>query len=184
MTEHKRNGKEWYAEGQLHLRKGEHEKSVNAFTHAMQMGWDTKISHLSRGVAHLLAEHPEKAYDDFTEVLEHDGLNTRALFYRGTATMNQGLYARASHDFTRALEIDPDYGLALLNRAVCYAHVGRVEEAGVDIKRAMMVAERDAQHFADSMGIWRNHLEGVMGVLHEHADLSDEDVGKLRAFFE
>jgi hypothetical protein len=54
----------------------------------------------------------------------------------------------------------------------------------VDFKRAMMVAETDAQHFADHMGIWRNHLEGVMGVLHEHTDLTDEDMEKLKSFFE
>ena len=174
----------WYTEGQLLFRKGEHEQSVKAFTHAMQAGWDPVIAHLSRGVANLLANHPEKAYDDFTEVVKRDGLHARALFYRGAASMRLERYARAGRDFSRALEIDPDYGMALLNRGVCYANIGRYEEAGLDIKRAMMVAETDAQHFADTMGIWRNHVEGVLGVLHEHTDLSEEDIGKLRDFFE
>lgn len=184
MKETDRKGLEWFAEGQLHLRMGDHEKSVDAFTHAMREGWDPVISHLSRGVANLLAKHPGKAYDDFTEVLKVDGQSTRALFYRGSASMHLGEYARAAHDFTRALEIDPGYGLALLNRGVCHAHTGRHEEAAADIKRAMMVAETDAQHFADTVGIWRNHLEGVLGVLHEHTELSEEDIGKLKAFFE
>ena len=73
MTDKNRNGMEWFGEGQLHLRKGEHEESIDAFTHAMQAGWDLKISYLSRGVANLMAKHAEKAYDDFTEVLMLDG---------------------------------------------------------------------------------------------------------------
>jgi tetratricopeptide (TPR) repeat protein len=184
MTVKYRDGADWFLEGQLLLRKGEHEESVGAFTHAIREGWDPVISHLSRGVANLMAEHPAKAHDDFTEVLKLDGLNTRALFYRGSASMAIGSYLRARGDFTRALEIDPGYGLALLNRGVCHAHTGEYEEAAADIKQAMMVAETDAQHFADTMGIWRNHLEGVLGVLHEHTDLSDEDMVKLKAFFE
>jgi len=184
MTVKYRDGADWFLEGQLLLRKGEHEESVGAFTHAIREGWDPVISHLSRGVANLMAEHPAKAHDDFTEVLKLDGLNTRALFYRASASMAIGSYLRARGDFTRALEIDPGYGLALLNRGVCHAHTGEYAEAAADIKQAMMVAETDAQHFADTMGIWRNHLEGVLGVLHEHTDLSDEDIVKLKAFFE
>jgi tetratricopeptide (TPR) repeat protein len=176
--------KTWYAEGQLLLRKGEHEQSARAFTHAMQAGWDPVIAHLSRGVANLLADHPEKAYDDFTEVVKRDGLHARALFYRGSASMRLDQYARAGHDFSRALEVDPDYGMALLNRGVCYAHIGRYEDAAQDFKRAMMAADTDAQHFADHMGIWRNHLEGVLGVLHQHTDLTEEEIGKLKNFFE
>lgn len=179
-----RDGADWFLDGQLLLRKGEHEESVAAFTQAIREGWDPVISHLSRGVANLLAEHPAKAHDDFTEVLKLDGQNARALFYRGSASMRIGSYLRAAGDFTRALEIDPAYGLALLNRGVCHAHAGSYEAAAADIKQAMMVAETDAQHFADTMGIWRNHLEGVLGVLHEHTDLSDEDVVKLKSFFE
>jgi tetratricopeptide (TPR) repeat protein len=174
----------WHTEGQILFRKGEHERSIKAFTHAMQAGWDPVVAHLSRGVANLLAEHPERAYDDFTEVVKKDGLHTRALFYRGSASMLLERYTRAGVDFTRVLEIDPDYGLALLNRGVCYAHVGRYEEAAADFKRAMMAAETDAQHFADHMGIWRNHLEGVLGVLHQHTDLTEEDIEKLKNFFE
>jgi tetratricopeptide (TPR) repeat protein len=184
MTKKIRDGADWFLEGQLHLRKGEHEESVGAFTHAIRKGWDPDISHLSRGVANLLAKHPEKAYDDFTEVVKINGQNARALFYRGSASMVLEEFARAGADFTRALEIDPEYGEALLNRGVCYAQTGKYEEAAVDLKRAMMAAETDAQHFADTMGIWRNHLEGVLGVLHQHTDLTEEDIEKLKAFFE
>jgi len=184
VAEKIRDGADWFLEGQLLLRKGEHKESISAFTQAIRKGWDPVMSHLSRGVANLLAKDPEKAYNDFTEVMRMDGQNARALFYRGSASMLMNEFARAGGDFTRALEINPDYGLALLNRGVCLAHTGRYDEAAADIKRAMMVAETDAQHFADTMGIWRNHLEGVLGVLHQHTDLTDEDIEKLKAFFE
>ena len=60
---------------------------------------------------------------------------------------------------------------------VCNATFMRLyDEAAADIKQAVMVAETVAQHFADHMGVWRNHLEGVLGVLHQHTDLSPEDL--------
>lgn len=176
--------RKWYEEGQLLLRKGEHESSARAFTHAMQAGWSPETAYLSRGVANLLAGHPEKAIADFTEVLKRDRSNLRARYYRGSARMMSGGYLWAVDDFTRVLEGDPDHGMALFGRGVARAHVGDYDEASVDIKRAVMAAERDAQHFADDAGIWRNHLEGVLGVLHQHTELSAEETAKLKAFFE
>lgn len=184
MEEKHRDAAKWFMEGQVLLRQGEHEESAGAFTHAIMEGWDPVISHLSRGVANFLAGHHDKAFDDFSEVLKRDGQNTRALFYRGSLSMRHKHYARAAADFTRALDINPDYGEALLNRGVCNAQMGLYEDAATDMKRAMMVAETDAQHFADTLGIWRNHLEGVMGVLHQHTDLTEQDIDKLKAFFE
>lgn len=175
--------RKWYEEGQILFRKGDHERSIRAFTHAMKAGWDPEISHLSRGVANMLADHHEKAVDDFSAVINRDGHNSRALYYRGEARMALGGYRWAIDDFTRALEIDPEDGRALLGRGVSRAHIGDLEGAAEDVKRAVMVAETDAQHFADVTGIWRNHLEGVLGVLHQHTDLGDGDVAKLKEFF-
>jgi lipoprotein NlpI len=184
MRKMDRKAIDFFEEGQIHMRMGDYETSIEDFTDAMKAGWDLKVSHLSRGVANLLAKHPDKAYDDFTEVLMLDGLNARAFYYRGLTSMMRGRFARAAGDFTRALEVEPDYGLAALNRGVCKARTGRHKEAVEDIKLAMMIAETDSQRFADHMGIWRNHLEGVLGVLHGHTDLTDEDIEKLKGFFE
>lgn len=178
------DAREWFQEGQLLLRKGEHEKSVDAFTHAMAEGWDRRVSLISRGVAHLLAAHAEKAAGDFTEAVQLDGTSSRTFHYRGSAYMLMKDYRRAIGDFTRALEIDHDFGAALLDRAVCNAQTGNYGEAAADIKRALMVAETDAQRLADVTGMWRTHLEGVLGVLHQHTDLTEEQIAKLREYFE
>jgi tetratricopeptide (TPR) repeat protein len=176
--------RKWYEEGQLLLRKGDHDRSVRAFTHAMKAGWDPEISHLSRGAANMLAGHYEKALDDFTAVIDRNAMHSRALHYRGTARMMLGGYRWAIDDFSRVLEADPDHGMAVFARGVCRAHVGDYDRAAADIKQALMVAETDAQHFADTTGMWRTHLDGVLGVLHQHTDLSEEDVARLREFFE
>ena len=175
--------RKWYEEGQVLFRKGDHEQSVRAFTHAMKAGWDPEIAHLSRGVANMLAGHHEKAVDDFSAVVNRSGANTRALYYRGSARMALGDYRWAIDDFTRALEVDPEHGNAVFGRGICRAHVGDLDGAAADIKQAVLIAETDAQRFADATGVWRNHFEGVLGVLHQHTDLSEEDVEKLQGYF-
>lgn len=183
MMEKVARARKWYEEGQVLFRKGDHEQSARAFTHAMRAGWDPEIAHLSRGVARMLAGHPDMALDDFSAVVNRSGANDRALYYRGTARMALGEYRWAIDDFSRVLEIDPGHGMAVLGRGISRAHVGDLDGAVTDVKQAVMIAETDAQHFADAAGMWRNHFEGVLGVLHQHTDLSDEDVAKLEEFF-
>ena len=184
MEEKILTGFEWFEEGQLQFTRGEHEKSVDAFTHAIHVGWRPAVAHLSRGVANIMAKHPDKAYEDFTEAVSHDEQNARAFYCRGVALMLAHRYVRAAQDFTRVLAIDPDYGFALLGRGVCHARMGKYDEAAVEVKKAMIIAETDDQDFSDYMGIWRNHLEETLGVLRRHSDLSEQDILKLKYFFE
>ena len=83
-------------------------------------------------------------------------------------------------------------GILLLSTSVNLATDRRDEDskevtvAAAQFFKAFTSANTDnmKQHFADSMGIWRNHLEGVLGVLHQHTDLTEEEVAKLQSFFE
>ncbi len=151
------DGKRLFVEGKL-------KESIEAFTRAVETGYEPKISYLSRGAAYLKIREADKAIADFSKVIDLDKKNPRPYYYRGMANTQKKDFEKAVKDFSKAIELKPDDGASLFARGASYIEMGKLEEAGQDIKNAANYLVAAVQGYADTIGD-RTHLDKVLAVL-------------------
>lgn len=166
------DGKRLFVEGKLI-------ESVEVFTKAIQVGYDVKISYLSRGAAYLKLREPGKAIADFSSVIDLDKNDMRAFYYRGMANAQKKNFEKAVKDFTRAIELKPDDGASLFARGASYIEMGKLEEAGQDIRNATNYLAAAVQGYADTIGD-RTHLDKVLAALEGERRAETLDINEAQ----
>ena len=174
------DAKRLFVEGKL----GE---SIEAFTKAVDAGYDPKISYLSRGAAYLKLHDADRAIEDFSRVITM-GESPRAHYYRGMAYAQKKDFTKAVEDFTRAVEMKPDDGASYFARGASYLEMGKIDEAGEDIRNATNYLTASVQGYADLIGD-RTNLDTVLAVLEgerrqEALDLNEADLETIRTMLE
>ena len=178
-----------FQDGQRLFIEGKHEESIDSFTKSIDVGGDTEIAFLSRGVAYLKMQRTDEAIDDFSRVVELNENNVRAYFYRGMAYMAKENYEEAIKDFGSTIKIQPENGAAYFARATAYAQIGQMEEAERNIKTAVTCSESTMQGFADHHGMFRTQFERAMAFMTGERDapqmyLTDKEIGLVKKWLE
>ncbi len=122
-----------YLTGQKAFLGGDLERSIVAFTDAVEHGIHPLHSHLNRGIAYFKIGRFHHAIKDFDMLIDEDETHERALFYRGIARLNLGENEEAIHDFDRAIAINPEGGNTYLARGLAHHSLGHRKEANRDI---------------------------------------------------
>lgn len=155
---------DFFEEGKRLFVEGKLEESIDAFTKALDGGFDQKIVYLSRGAVYLRLKETDKAIGDFSKVIELDKTNARAYYYRGMANTQKKDFEKGVADFSKAIELKPDDGASIFARGASYIELGNIEEAGKDIKNASNYLAAAVQGYASTIGD-RTHLDKVLAVL-------------------
>jgi tetratricopeptide (TPR) repeat protein len=179
---------DFFEDGKRHFVEGRLRDSIEAFTKAVEAGYDPQICYLSRGAAYLKLREVDNAIEDFSRVITLGAGRTRVYYYRGMAHAQKKEYGKAVEDFTRALELKPDDGASLFARGAAYLEMGRTEEAGEDIKHATHYLNAAVQGYADTIGD-RTHLDKVLAILEgerrsEALDLNESEFETIKAMME
>lgn len=184
------DAKEVFQEAQLHLMHGRQKQSIQAFTKALEAGFNPALVYLARGVAHLQIHEHEDSMRDFTQAIEAGGGGAgggafRAYYYRGTLYMLSEEFGKAIEDFSKAIEINPEHAASFFARGMCHAQLEQDEQSAKDIRVALACSESATQGFMDSMGMMRTQFDKVMALMMSDQGgpvmkLTDKEKEKLK----
>jgi tetratricopeptide (TPR) repeat protein len=175
---------DFFEEGKRLFVEGKLEESINAFTKALEAGYDAKISYLSRGAAYLKLREADQAIGDFSKAIELDNSSARSYYYRGMACAQKKDFEKAVADFSKAIDLKPDDGASIFARGASYIELGKLEDAGRDIKNAANYLAAAVQGYASTIGD-RTHLDRVLAVLEgerrtETLDINEDELETIR----
>jgi len=178
------NTSEYFEKGQTAFVSGKHEESLDMFSKALEEGYDSVKTLLSRGTVYFHMDEHDKAIEDFSKVLEEEE-NDRAYYYRGMVKLKKGEYQEAADDIGKSLAIHPDRGAAYLARGMARAEIGEEEGAVNDFKRALGYANVEVEKFLHMMGSHRTGFERSMALLEGERgavteELNQAEVEKLK----
>ncbi|MCK5069164.1 MAG: tetratricopeptide repeat protein [Desulfocapsa sp.] len=122
-----------YQQGQRAFLGGDIERSIEAFSDALEQGIHPYHSHLNRGIAYMKICQLSRAVEDFDRILNKDPTHGRAFFYRGIARLNLGNYEAAIDDFDHSIALNPEKGASYLARGLAHHILGHRVEAEKDI---------------------------------------------------
>jgi eukaryotic-like serine/threonine-protein kinase len=113
------------------------ERSVTAFTRALEAGSNEWWVWSGRALAHWGLGHWKEAAADYAEALERKSDDPNLWNIRGVLYYRFGQYDQAIADGTRALELKKGDPVLWLNRATNYSHVRQWEKAIADYSKAL-----------------------------------------------
>ncbi len=177
-----------FRKGQIAFMEGKPEESVKYFTSAIDTGYDTDVSLLSRGVAYFKLKDYDSAIEDFTCLMDSDKKRDRAYYYRGISNLAKEDLGHAVSDFNKAIELNRENGPAFVGRALSLSQLGRHEEADKDFKSAILHSDAHFQGFADANNILRTQFNRAMAIYEGDArpysiSLTDEEIETLKKWF-
>ncbi len=109
------------------------DRSVDAYTKAIELKPDDAEAYFGRGFAYSLKKQYGLAVKDYSKAIELNPNHALAYENRGTVEYRMGLLQAAVDDFTKAIELKPDYALAYENRAWAYYSLKDYGNAWTDI---------------------------------------------------
>jgi Tfp pilus assembly protein PilF len=93
------------------------DRSVDAYTKAIEQNPDDADAYFGRGFAYSLHRQYGLAVKDYSKAIELTPDYANAYENRGTVEYRMGLFRSAVDDFTKAIELKPTDALAYENRA-------------------------------------------------------------------
>ena len=133
--------------GSGHLNKGDKDKAIADFTHALRLKpKPTEASHFS-GLLHIAREEHDQGIAALDEALRLDPKNARALVSRATAFNNKRASDRALADLSEAIRLDPTFALAFVNRGATYRSKNDLDRAIADFSEAIRLEPQYAAPF-------------------------------------
>lgn len=177
--------KEYFEKGQSAFVSGKHEESLDMFSKALEEGYESVKTLLSRGTVYLHMDEHDKAIEDFSRALKEGEDNDRAYYYRGVVKLKKGDYREAADDIGKSLAINSDRGAAYLARGMARAEIGEEEGAVDDFKQAMGQASVEVEKFLHMMGSHRTGFQRSMALLEGErgpvtSQLNQTEVEKLK----
>lgn len=116
--------------GSGHLNKGDKDKAIADFSHALRLKPNPSDARLFTGLLHVAKEDQDNGIVEFDEALRLDPKNVRALI-----------------DFNEALRLDPKFALAYVNRGTSHRSKGDVDRAIADFNEAIRLEPHYASAF-------------------------------------
>jgi tetratricopeptide (TPR) repeat protein len=140
--------------GQKYYLEGNFEKSIKAFSEALEFGANPVLGYRGLGLSHLKHGDFERAVDDFSYVLEFESTpDADAYFFRGISHLNHDHLFEALADLTRAIALNPHKGAIFVARSLVYRALGKWKEAEADIKKAVLLGDVEVETFIQEYGI-------------------------------
>ncbi|MFZ0614592.1 MAG: tetratricopeptide repeat protein [Desulfobacterales bacterium] len=137
-----------------------YDKSIAAFSRALDIDPQNKIVLLSRASAYMKLGRLDEAREEFDRVIENHPDYAKAYHLRGLVNEKSGDNPAALKDFDRAIALDPEYGAAYYSRANLHSIIGNEDRATEDIEMVTHLSNVNIETYANQNNIWRSqHLK-------------------------
>ena len=131
---HSSNEKIWSNLGNLYGLQQKFDKSLDAYSHAIEINPKNSGTYLNRAITLSMMKQYEKAIPDYDKSLEL--APDVALVYknRGYTLLQLGQFERSISDYDKAIQLYPYDTLSVLNRGIAKFNAKKFEEAITDFK--------------------------------------------------
>lgn len=137
-----------------------YDKSIAAFSRALDFDPQHKIVRLSRASAYMKLGRLDEARADFDRVIANHPDYAKAYHLRGLVHEKAGDGPAAFKDFDRAIALDPEYGAAYYSRASLHSNMGHEDRATEDIEMVTHLSNVNIETYANHNNVWRSqHLK-------------------------
>ena len=154
--------------GQVHHRKGDDARAVDAFDNALRYNPNDPNIHVGRGMALAGLGQADDALDAYAYALRIDPNHSRAHAFRAFLFERLGRDDDAMAGYDAAIRLDPTWGLARRYRGAMLSKLGRNAEALAELTAAIRLDPLDSQAYKDRGGVYSRIAD------HTHA-LKDLD---------
>ena len=122
-----------------------HQKALDDFDKAIQLGYDEPHAYSSRGMFHAAVGNFDKAIEDYTTALARDkeGTDIAPLFNRAAVYMTLQQYDNAVADYDAVITKQPELTSAYGQRAVAHKLAGNLDDAISDFDKAIEISPRN-----------------------------------------
>ena len=126
---HSKNEKIWSNLGNLYGLRKEFDKSLNAYSHAIEISPDNSSTYLNRAITLSMMGQYEKALPDYDKSIEL--APSEALTYKNRAytLLQLGQHEKAVADYDKAIELFPYDTMSVLNRGIAKFNAKKYENA-------------------------------------------------------
>ena len=169
-----------YNRGNNHLRAGNYDGAIQAFTEALRLDPNHAAAYYERGLVYARKGEYDRARIDFNKLLElgwdvevlpklpdspqstatprldtrnHDSNDAITYYERGLAYARKGEYDRAIQDYDQAIRLDPNLAGVYYLRGATYRRKGEYDRARSDLYTALV------------LGYDRATVEGALALL-------------------
>jgi tetratricopeptide (TPR) repeat protein len=142
---HSRNEKIWSNLGNLYGLQQKFDKSLDAYSHAIEINPQNASTYLNRAITYSMMKQYEKSIPDYDKSLElSPGI---ALTYKNRAytLLQLGQYDRSISDYDKAIQLYPYDTVSVLNRGIAKFNAKKFEDAITDFKNYLKVVPNSAE---------------------------------------
>lgn len=174
-----KNELEWKQKGNLLLKLGMYEESIDAFNKAFTNMSNSSSSLHGQGIAYLKTKRYEEAIVCFDKALEMNSLHYHANHARGIVYQRQGDYVHALTDFNKVINIRPDHKDAWKQKAFSHSQLKQYEKAIDAYNMALDLDPEDWVTLSNKSAVLIKQdklfdamkcIDKVLSYLPEHAD--------------
>ena len=126
----------FFKKGDVHLKVGEFDQAIEAYTQAIALNPKLADAFRNRGLAYYNKGEFDRAIQDYDQAIALNPKLADAFNNRGLAYYNKGEFDRAIQDFDKAIELNPNFAIAFYNRGLAYRSIGKEQEAIKDFQKA------------------------------------------------
>jgi uncharacterized protein (TIGR02145 family) len=132
---------------------GEHDRSIELFTRAIEINPNMDEAYADRGSIYLAKGEHNRAVADFTRAISLNPNSAMAFNNRAHAFYTAGDHRRAMADFNDAIRIFPDLASAYLGRGFLYLKQSDYDLAITDFERVLQIEPEHSQRSDIILGI-------------------------------
>ncbi|MBI4946647.1 MAG: tetratricopeptide repeat protein [Bacteroidetes bacterium] len=140
-----RNEKIWSNLGNLYGLQQKFDKSLDAYSHAIEINPKNSGTYLNRAITYSMMKQYEKSIPDYDKSLEL--APDVALTYKNRAytLLQLGQYAKSISDYDKAIELYPYDTISVLNRGIAKFNAQKLEAAITDFKNYIKMVPNNAE---------------------------------------
>ena len=137
----------FFEKGDVHLKVGEFDQAIEAYTQAIALNPKFAEAFRNRGTSYAKKGEFDRAIQDLDQAIDLDPGFAGAFNNRGLAYYNKGEFDRAIQDFNQAIALDPKDVAAFNNRGLAYEKKGEIDKAIKDFNQAIDLGPKPAEAF-------------------------------------
>ena len=142
---HSRNEKIWSNLGNLYGLQQKFDKSLNAYSKAIEINPQNSSTYLNRAITYSMMKQYEKSIPDYDKSLELSPEVALTYKNRAYTLLQLGQYDKSISDYDKAIQLYPYDTVSVLNRGIAKFNAKKFEDAITDFKNYLKAVPNSAE---------------------------------------
>lgn len=147
QTLHTRNEKIWTNLGNLYGLLKQYDKSLNAYSTAIEIDPHNASTYLNRAITYSMMGEYQKSLPDYDQSILLDSMTALTYKNRAYTLMQVGQFDKSIHDYDKAILLFPYDTASYLNRGISKYNAKKYTEALTDFKKYITLIPNNAQAY-------------------------------------